>query len=116
MFFLLYINDPTDDVICSVAIYTDDFTFYSKSDQASVSWQQLEFASEFESNDRLKWGRDWSADFSAGKLNLFHVTASNHGAIDLKMDASAVDENYLLSCCDCVCLLIELGLFHFVYC
>ena len=33
--FLLYINDLPDDVICNIAIYTDDTTLYSKCDQAS---------------------------------------------------------------------------------
>ena len=28
--FLLYINDLPDDVICNIAIYADDATFYSK--------------------------------------------------------------------------------------
>ena len=35
-FFLLYINDLPDDVICDIAaIYADDTTLYSKCDQAS---------------------------------------------------------------------------------
>ena len=46
--FLLYINDLFDDVICSIAIYTDDATLCSKSDQAYDLWQQLELASELE--------------------------------------------------------------------
>ena len=33
--FLLYINDPPDDIICDFAIYVDDITLYSKCDQAS---------------------------------------------------------------------------------
>ena len=33
--FLLYINDLLDDVICNIAIYADDTTFYSKCDQVS---------------------------------------------------------------------------------
>ena len=33
--FLLYINDLPDDVICNIAIYTDDTALYSKCDQAS---------------------------------------------------------------------------------
>ena len=33
--FLLYINDLPDDVICNIAIYADDTTLYSKSDQVS---------------------------------------------------------------------------------
>ena len=50
--FLLYINDLLDDVICDIAIYADDTTLYSKCDQASDLWQQLELASELESDLR----------------------------------------------------------------
>ena len=50
--FLLYINDLPDDVICNIAIYADDTTLYSKCDQASDLWQQLELASELESDLR----------------------------------------------------------------
>ena len=57
--FLLYINDPPDDVICNIAIYADDTTLYSKCDQASDLWQQLELASELDSDlrDTVYWGR-----------------------------------------------------------
>ena len=48
--FLLYINDLTDDVICNIAIYADDTAFYSRCDQASELWLQLELASEHEPN------------------------------------------------------------------
>ena len=48
--FLLDINDLPDDVICDIAIYADDTTFYSKCDQASDLSQQLELASELESD------------------------------------------------------------------
>ena len=48
--FLLYIKDLPDDVICDIAIYVDDTTLYSKCDQASDLWQQLELASELESD------------------------------------------------------------------
>ena len=47
--FLIYINDLPDDVICDIAIYADDTTLYSKCDQASNLWQQLELASKLES-------------------------------------------------------------------
>ena len=46
--FLLYITDLPDDVICDIAIYADDTTLYSKCDQPSDLWQQLELASEIE--------------------------------------------------------------------
>ena len=46
--FLLYINGLPDDVICNIAIYADDTTLYSKCNQASHLWQQLELASELE--------------------------------------------------------------------
>ena len=50
--FLLYINDRPGDVICDIAIYADDITLCCKCDQASDFWQQLEVASEFESDLR----------------------------------------------------------------
>ena len=37
-------------MICDVAIYADDTTLYSKFDQASDLWQQVELASELESD------------------------------------------------------------------
>ena len=65
--FQLYINDLPDDVICDIAIYADDTTLYSKCDQASDLWQQLELASELESDlrDTVDWGRNWFVDFNA---------------------------------------------------
>ena len=54
--FMLYINDLPEDVICNIAIYADDTTLYSKCDQASDLWQQLELASELEL-DLPDWGR-----------------------------------------------------------
>ena len=69
--FLLYINDLLD-VICDIAIYGDDTTFYSKCDQASDLWQQLELVSELESDlrDTVNWGRKWLVGFNAGKTQL----------------------------------------------
>ena len=56
--FLLYINDLSD-VNCNIVVYADDTTHYSKCDQASDMWQQLELASELESNlgDTVDWCR-----------------------------------------------------------
>ena len=78
--FLLYINDLPDDVICNIAIYADGITLYSKCDQASDLWQQLELASELESDlrDIVDWDRKWLVDFN--------------GAIDVKMDGSVLEE------------------------
>ena len=50
--FLLYFKDLSDDVICDSAISADNTTLYSKCDQASDLWQQLELASELESDLR----------------------------------------------------------------
>ena len=47
---LLYINVLSDDVFCYVAIYADDTTLYSQCDQAFDLWQQVELASEVESD------------------------------------------------------------------
>ena len=40
--FLLYINDLPEDVICDIALYADHTTLYSKCNQASDLWEQLE--------------------------------------------------------------------------
>ena len=57
--FLIYINDVPDDIICNIAIYADDTILYSKYDQASDLWQQLEWASELELDlqDTVDWGK-----------------------------------------------------------
>ena len=84
-----------DDVISNIAIYADDTTLYSKCDQASDLWRQLESASELESDlrDTMDWGRKWLVDFNAEKtqLVLFERSKST-GAIDVKMDGSVLKE------------------------
>ena len=93
--FLLYINGLPDDVICDIAIHADDATLYSKRDQASGQWQQLEMASELESDlrDTVHWGRKGLVDFNAGKTQLVLFYQSNNiGAIDVKMDGSVLEE------------------------
>ena len=89
-FFLLYINDLPDDVICNIAINADDTTLYSKCDVASDLWQQLELPSELESDlrDTVGWSRRWLVDFITGKktqLVLFECS-NKSGAINVKMD------------------------------
>ena len=93
--FLPYIIDLPDDIICNIAIYADDTTLYSKCDQASYLWQQLELASELESDlrDTVDWGRKWLVDFNAGKPQLASFNRSkNTGAIDVKMHGSVLEE------------------------
>ena len=93
--FLLYINHLPDDVICDIAIYADDTTLYSKCDRASDLWQQLELASELESDlrDTVDWGKKWLVDLNAGKTQLVSFDRSNNnGSIDEKMDGSVLEE------------------------
>ena len=70
--FLLYINDLPDDIIYDIAIYADGTTLYSKCNWASDLWQQLELASELESDlrDTVDWGQKWLVDFNAGKTQM----------------------------------------------
>ena len=39
--FLLYINDLLDDVICNIAIYSNDATLYSKCDLVQLKWKWM---------------------------------------------------------------------------
>ena len=90
-----YVNDLPDDVICNIAIYADNTTLYSKCDQASDLWQQLELASELESDlrDTVDWGRKRLVDLSAGKTQLILFDWSNNsGAIDIKINVSVLEE------------------------
>ena len=99
--FLLYINDLPDDVICDIAIYADDTTLYSKCDQASDLWQQLELASEleFDLRDTVDWGKKWLVDFNAGKTQLVLLDGSNNnGSIDVKWMGLFLRKNHLLRC------------------
>ena len=71
-YFLLYINDLPGDVISDIFIYADYTTLCCKCDQASDLSQQLELASELESDlqDTVDWGEKWLVDFNAGKTQL----------------------------------------------
>ena len=91
---LLYINDLLD-VVCDIAIYADDATLYSKYDLASDLWQQLELASELESDlrDTVDQGKKQLPDFNAGKTELVSFDCSNNnGSIDVKIDGSFLEE------------------------
>ena len=109
--FLLYINNLFDNVICDIAvdainditnddtvsdITIDDTALYSNCDQASDLWQQLELASELESDlrDTMDWGKKWLVDFSDGKTQLVLFDQSNNnGSIDVKTNGSVLKEN-----------------------
>ena len=92
--FLLYIND-LPHVICNIAIYANDTTLYSKCGQTSDLWEQLELASELESDlqDTMDWGRKWLIDFNAGKTQLVSFDQSNNTvATDVKMNGFVLEE------------------------
>ena len=77
------------------AICANDATLYSKCDQASDLWQQLELALELESDlyDNVDWGRKWLVDFNAGKTQLVSFDWSNNtDANNVKMDGSVLEE------------------------
>ena len=70
-------------------------TLYSKCDQASDLWQQLELASELESDqqDTVDWHKKWFVDFNSGKTQVISFDGSNSiGAIDVKMDGFVLEE------------------------
>ena len=91
--FLLYINE-LPRVISNISIYADDTSLYSKCDQASDLWQQLELASELESDlqDTVDLGRKWLVDFNAGKTQLVSFDQSNDtGDTDVKICGSVLE-------------------------
>ena len=99
--FLISINDLPDNVICNIAIYADDTTLYSRCDRASDLWQQLELASELESDLRetVDWGRKWLVDFNAEKTQLVLFDRSNKtGAIDVKINAGFNNYHKIAKC------------------
>ena len=92
---LLYINGLPDDVTCNIAIYADVTTLYSKCNQASDLWQQLELASNFESDlrDTVDGRKKWLVDFSAEKSQLVLFDRSNNtGYIVVKMDGCSLSK------------------------
>ena len=87
-FFLLCFIDLPDDATCNIVICADDFTLYYKCDQGYDLWQQLELASELESDlqDIVDQGMKCLVDFNAGKSQLVLLDWSNNtGAIDFSV-------------------------------
>ena len=69
--------------------------YVGKCDLASDLLEQLELASELESDlqDTVDWGRKRLVDFNAGKTQLVLFDWSNSTrAIDVKMDGSVLEE------------------------
>ena len=78
-----------------ILLCADVTTLYSKCDQLPDLWQQLELASELDSDleDTVDWGKKWFVDFDAGKTQLVLFDCSNNsGSIDVKMDGSVLKE------------------------
>ena len=74
---------------------------YSKCDQVSDLWQQLQLATELESDLQytVDWGKKWLVDFNVGSIQLVLFDQfNNNGSIDVKMDGSVLEEKYLLRC------------------
>ena len=65
---------------------------------ASDLWQQLELASELESDlrDTVDWAKKWLVDFNAGKTQLvLFDRPNNNGSIDVKMDGSVLEKKII---------------------
>ena len=63
--------------------------------ETSDLWQQLELASELESDlrDTMNWGKKWLVDFNAWKTQLVLFDQSNNtGSIDVEMGGSVLEE------------------------
>ena len=70
-------------LLMSSVIYADDAALYSKCNQATDVCQQLELASELESDlrDTVDWGRKFYFDFNTQLVSLDQ--SNNSGAIDV---------------------------------
>ena len=89
--FLQYIYDLPDNIICNIDICADDTILYSRCDRGADLWQQLELASEVESDlwDPVDWDRKWLIDFNAGKTQLVSFGQSNStGSKDVEIAGS----------------------------
>ena len=75
---------------------------YSKSDEESNLWQQLELASTLESDlqDTVEWGRKWLVDFNAVKTQLILFDRSKNTGAIVKMwkQMGLLLKNHLLRC------------------
>ena len=82
-------------LLVMILLFTDDTNLYSKCDQASGLWQQLQLPSELESylRDSVDWGKKCLVYFISGKTRLVSFDQSiDKGSIDVKMDGSHIEE------------------------
>ena len=93
-----------------------DNAFYKlythKCDQTSDLWQQLEVASELESNlpGTMDWIRKCLVDFSARRIQRTSFDKlNNSGAISVKIMGLFLKKIYLLVCWDCLLLITWIG-------
>ena len=119
LYFSYYTLKPSWWCYCNISINADDTTLYSKCEQASDLWQQLEVASKLESDlqDIVNWDRKWFVDFNAGKTELVLFDWSNNtDDIDVKMDGSIFEKK---SSCKMLgstfSSKLDLGLLHYLY-
>ena len=83
-------------------------------------WQQLELASQLESDlrDTVDWGRKCLVDFNAGKSQLVLFDWSNDtGATDVKMDGPVLEEKSSFKMLGLILSSkLDWGSLHFLYC
>ena len=90
--FLLYLPE---NILCKIAIFADDNTFYSKYEQASHLCQQPELASGLESDlrDTVDCGKNWLVNLRAGKTQFVSFDwSSSSCAFDVKMEGTVLQE------------------------
>ena len=90
----------------------------SNCNRTSDLWQQLELASELESDlrDIVDWGKKWFVDVNTGKTQLVSFNRSNNnGSIDVKMDGSFLEEKSSFKMLK-LTFSLGLGFLHYLYC
>ena len=78
-------------MMLSVILLSDNTTLYFKCDQVSDLWQQLELASEIESDLQTLWTGSRSG-LLISVLGKLLDRSNNTGSIDVKVDGSVLEE------------------------
>ena len=78
-------------MMLSVILLSDNNTLYFKCDQVSDLWQQLELASEIESDLQTLWTGSRSG-LLISVLGKLLDRSNNTGSIDVKVDGSVLEE------------------------